>query len=221
VRLGEFEKLFPEQSQHVRDFFERERIRARGTYIQFVSRLYRDIDSIANYMQANRHLRQKDSEDRLTLDLLSGLRQLNYMVHHDAQTGGHVDIDVDNGRHTWIGEAKKDGSFDQGFKQLTTRYVPASGDYNHNHGGLIFYLVKRKNAIGRKKKWDATLKNLGATRTCECGSNPLAMYSEHVLEGPGIPFTIRSMFISLYHSPKDTSGLSKAAGRSRSAKAIR
>lgn len=198
----------------VQGVFKRIWIKKSGTYLDFVQQLYVDIDRSIHEMQATRQLRQLDPEDRLTADLLFSLREKGYTATHDNQRGGHIDLDVslpDTG-FAWMGEAKKDGNFRQGFLQLTTRYVTPSGNLAHNHGGLILYLVRGANAAGRLRAWSAALKRKhAAKRFATCEKNPLAVYSEHTLRGPGTPYIIRSMCVSLHHEPLDTSGLNTAA----------
>ncbi len=111
------------------------------------------------------------------------------------------------GEFSWIGEAKKDGNFHEGFLQLTTRYVPASGNFAHNQGGLIFYLVAAPNARGKITTWRDDLTSKG--NTCvDCARSPLAFYSDHRRE---TDFKVRTMGVALYHKPKDKSARNSAA----------
>ena len=107
----------------------REWISEEGTYQDFVSQLYTDLDESIYALQATPELRQKDGEDRISQDILVGLNQKGYQATHDTKTGGHVDLSIRLGDHSWIGEAKKDGNFKEGFLQLATRYVQASGNW--------------------------------------------------------------------------------------------
>lgn len=195
----------------------REWIIEEGTYQDFVAQLYIDLDESIYALQATRDLRQKDSEDRLTQDVLIGLSQKGYQATHDTKTGGHVDLSIRLGDHSWIGEAKKDGNFQEGFLQLATRYVQASGNFSHDQGGLLFYLVQTDDARGKLNRWRAKLTAEG--HTCEdCKKNKLAFYSTHKLEGSGTDFTIRTMAVSLYHQPKDKSARSSAAKKAAKTK---
>lgn len=189
----------------------RDRIATQGEYKDFVSFLYKDLDRGIYALQAGRELLQEDSEDRLTADLMRQMRQLGYRASHDSKTGGHVDLAIELGQFSWIGEAKKDGNFKEGLLQLTTRYVPASGDYSHNAGGLLFYLVATKDALGKIESWMEELKE---NSVCEkCSANPFAFFSEHKLEGPGTMFRVRTMGVSLYHKPEDKAARAKEARR--------
>lgn len=211
------------RKKHVQAALRRARLSEEGTYSEFAKQLYEDIDSLIYDMQAGREIRQKDTEDRLTDDILRGLGRLGYTAIHDGKTGGHVDFSVYLGDHSWIGEAKKDGDFREGLLQLTTRYVPASGNYSHNEGGLVVYLIGTGDARGALDRWKSALEADGLNCT-DCGSNALAIFSDHKLAGPGTNFKVRTMAVALFHSPIDRSGREtaerqKAANQQRQAPA--
>lgn len=188
----------------------RVKISEEGTYDEFIEQLYDDIDQVIYRMQAGPELRQDDSEDRLSAEIIDGLSYHGYTAVADGKTGGHVDISVKMGDFSWIGEAKKDGNFHEGLLQLTTRYVPASGNYSHNHGGLIFYLVKIQNARGKLDTWRDELTSMG--HTCvDCKRNALAFYSDHKFESSGTTFIVRTMGVAMHHQPKDKSARISAA----------
>lgn len=195
----------------------REHIGEEGTYEEFIEQLYRDIDAEVYALQASREMRQEDSEDRITLDILGGLNRHGYQATHDSKTGGHVDLSIRLGDHSWIGEAKKDGNFHEGYLQLTSRYVQASGNYAHNQGGLLLYLVKTADASGALKRWGAKLATDGAS-CVQCTKNILAFYSSHKLEGSGTNLMIRSMAVALYHRPLDKSARNSAKSKSSAVK---
>jgi hypothetical protein len=193
------------KKKYVQAALRRARLSEEGTYSEFAKQLYEDIDNLIFDMQAGREIRQKDTEDRLTDDILRGLRRVGYTAIHDGKTGGHVDFSVFLGDHSWIGEAKKDGDFREGLLQLTTRYVPASGNYSHNEGGLVVYLIETCDARGALDRWKAALEADGHTCT-DCGDNTLAIFSDHKLAGSGTTFKVRTMAVALFHSPTDRSG---------------
>lgn len=184
----------------------------RGKYIDFIDQLYVDLDSCINGLRTIVEQVQDDGEDRLTADLILQLRQQGYSAHHDAKAGGHVDLSVASGPHTWIGEAKLNWKIDEGMKQLTTRYVAASGDPNHDHGGLLFYLTKSADAKATLDKWRKQLES-ESTPCRDCPTNRLAFYSTIKLPGTGLPYQVRSMAVSLYFKPQDASGKATATRR--------
>ena len=185
-------------------------ISEKGEYEDFVDQLYEDIDQLIYRMQSGPELRQKDSEDRLSSEVLGGLSIYGYDAVADGKTGGHVDLSVKMGEFSWIGEAKKDGNFDEGLLQLMTRYRPASGNFSHNQGGLIFYMVATPDALGKLNAWVTQLfSNQYAPASCR--RNRLACYSDHTVEASGTNFKIRTMGVALYHKPKDKSARISAA----------
>lgn len=208
ISVSDFSKLMPDR--FLRAAINRSRLRSSGTYPEFIEQLYLDIDDQLYDMQAGRELRQKDSEDRLSADIVCGLRRHGYTAVGDAKHGGHIDVSVELGEFTWIGEAKKDGNFREGFLQLMTRYVPASGNYSHNQGGLIFYFVNTPDAKGKLDSWRGELTQNGSVCS-DCSKNVLAFYSDHTLQGPGTAFKVRTMGVSIFHEPKDKSARISAA----------
>lgn len=197
------------KKKYVQAALRRARLSEEGTYSEFTTQLYEDIDSLIYDMQAGREIRQNDTEDRLTDDILRGLRRIGYIAVHDGKTGGHVDFSVFLGDHSWIAEAKKDGDFKEGLLQLTTRYVAASGNYSHNEGGLVVYLIETRNARGALDRWKATLEADGLA-CMDCSNNVLAVVSDHKLPGSGTTFKVRTMAVALFHSPTDRSGRATA-----------
>lgn len=208
ISLQDFERYSSKRA--VQASLRRAKISDEGTYEEFVGQLYDDIDQLIYRMQGGPELRQTDSEDRLSAEVLGGLSILGYDAVADGKTGGHVDLSVKMGEFSWIGEAKKDGNFHEGFLQLTTRYVPASGNFAHNQGGLIFYLVATPNARGKLTNWRDDLTSNGYT-CVDCTRNPLAFYSDHKIESSGTDFKVRTMGVALYHQPKDKSARNSAA----------
>lgn len=209
-RLAYFESLtFP---RSVEESIRRDFALKSDSYPRFMEQLYSDLDRAIQWLQQGPELRQNDTEVRLSAEILGQLRMVGYAATAETISGGHVDMSVSFGAHSWIGEAKKDSKFEEGLKQLTTRYRPASGNFSHNEGGLIFYLVKHDNALGRLNAWRERLERRGSTCTA-CTCNTLAFYSEHKLGGSGTSFKIRSMAVVLFHQPEDRSARTSAKQR--------
>ncbi|MBI3728694.1 MAG: hypothetical protein HY254_10250 [Burkholderiales bacterium] len=187
-------------------------------YDSFIKLLYKDLDGLINQFQANPQNRNKKNEDGLTEEFVTNLCTAGYTASHDTSSGGHVDITVRIGVHSWIGEAKKDSKFDEGFKQLCTRYRPASGNFEHNHAGMLLYLCKGPNILKRKKAWEKKLKTLDfeSISTYDCKENLNHFYSSHVHDVTGREFIVRHMPVALQFTPTDAS-----ARRSKTAQSVK
>ena len=89
-------------SRHdVQASLRRAKISDEGTYEEFVRQLYDDIDQLIYRMQSGPELRQNDSEDRLSAEVLGGLSIFGYEAFADGKTGGHVDLSVKMGKFSW------------------------------------------------------------------------------------------------------------------------
>jgi hypothetical protein len=175
------------------------------TYKEFIDVLYTDIDNIIYRIQDNAELRQNDSEDRLTIDIVNQLNCLGYDASHETKIGGHVDILVKKNQFKWIGEAKIHGAYDylwKGFLQLSTRYSVA--DSNQKDGGIIIY-IRQKDANLIINKWKSHLvsKNLPDYSCDTCKNREMSFFSIHKHESSGLPFRIRHLPVILYFNPQD------------------
>ncbi len=178
-------------------------------YEKFIQVLYEDIDKIIGLLQENPELLQHDTEDRLTLSIVSNLRCLGYNASHEPKIGGHVDIAVKKSNFMWIGEAKIHHDYEylwQGFQQLVTRY--STGDNNQNDGGLLIY-IKTQNTKQVIQKWQEhlTSKNLPNYSIQPCEVRNLCFFSIHTHQRSGCDFKVRHMPVILYFNPQDKSGL--------------
>jgi hypothetical protein len=201
-RLQELEGLIPELAGFP------SRVLAE-TYDKFIQVLYKDIDKIIYQLQENSELLQSDTEDRLTLSILHGLRCMGYSASHEQKIGGHVDLAVKKGNFTWIGEAKIHSDYEylwQGFQQLTTRY--STGDDNQSDGGLLIY-IRTRNAKQVVQKWQEhlTTKSLPGYSIQPCKIRNLGFFSIHTHQRSGCDFKVRHMPVILYFNPQDKSGL--------------
>lgn len=221
--VKQFAALFPADDELPR-MLRRKAVSRSGEYRQFVDILYDDIDVCLREFQKSPELRQKDSEDRLTEELNVQLRRLGYDATHDTSAGGHVDITVKLGTLSWIGEAKKDQKFIEGFRQLTTRYRPASGNPDHNAFGLILYLVKDGARVKDKlKAWRMKMQKEGLEqyKDWDCPRNSFAFYSAHIADWSGMPVFIRHMMVGMHHDPQDASARATKARAAAKAKPMR
>lgn len=183
------------------------------SFESFVDALYDDLDAAIQGLEQNPKERQRDTEDRLTLEIINILKQLGYIAEHDAQSGGHVDITVSHCLKdwSWLGEAKhydSVGDLRQGFNQLCTRY--ANGAPGRDHGGLIAYL-KRPNAKRCMELWSEELgqMNLRSLQIKDCARRKhLAFISAHEHNGSGLPYKVRHVCVLLHFDPQDGRGKS-------------
>jgi hypothetical protein len=176
------------------------------TYEEFVSVLYKDIDAIVADVEENPELRQKHSEDSLTIEIKGNLKHMGYNASHETKIGGHADLVVKKQNWLWIGEAKIHSSYDylfKGFQQLTTRY--STGSYNDCQGGMLIY-IKIGNVEQIMKKWEEHLKGkeeVTGLETSQCTVNPISFYSTHHHQRTNLLFKVRHIPFNLYFSPED------------------
>lgn len=231
IGAGKFANLLGGNGVAAR-YQQREAMSRSKNYVGFVQLLYADLDDIINTFQANPQKRNQDGEDRITEELVSNLGTAGYDASHDTASGGHVDLTVKLGRHSWIGEAKKDAKFDEGFKQLSDRYRPASGNFHHNHGGMLLYYCKGADVTTQLDRWrkklpTVTYKNgikFKKLETIDCPTSEFSFFSRHMHNVTGKYFIVRHMAVGLQFEPSDASGRNvraKAAKRISKAKTIK
>jgi len=168
----------------------------------FAKRLYQELDDIIKSLEETAHLRDNDSEDKLTSDIVLLLRQTGYEASHDKDTRGHVDMRVEKNSFIWIGEAKIHRSYDwllEGLKQLLTRYSTGKED----GFGLLIY-IRNANAKAVMEEWRKRLEkgnecNLKETND---GLEKLTFWSLHQHEGSGLDISTKHIGVSLYYNPK-------------------
>ena len=161
------------------------------------------IDHIAQDFARTPKERQGRSEDSLTTDLVSSLRNMGFQAAHDTTVGGHCDIVIEGrGNFLWLGEAKTHSSYDwlvQGFNQLDGRYATASR--HQDHGGIVIYCYH-----GRVDKimdeWAIRLKQARPEVEVSRGAEDAEVFtSSHVHERTGRPYHVRHVAISLQWAP--------------------
>ncbi|MBC3931498.1 hypothetical protein [Undibacterium curvum] len=188
---------------------ERLNIYISQDYEEFIRILYDDLDGLINQFQANPQYRYEKSEDQITAEFVCNLCTAGYDANHDQSSGGHVDLIVKIGRLTWIGEAKKDQKFDEGFRQLCTRYRPAGGNFDHVHAGMLLYCCSGSNILKQKENWENKLKTLAPEfeeiTTKPCPKNMNMFYSKHIHDVTGRQFLVRHMPVALQFRPTDAS----------------
>jgi len=197
---------------------ERNAVAGQAAYEPFVKLLYTDLNDLINHMQANPQRRHELGEDSLTDEIIMGLSVAGYDASHDTSAGGHVDVTVKLGPHSWIGEAKKDQKFSDGYRQLVTRYRPASGNFEHNHGGMLLYCTTQTDLLTLRQRWkdkfkedfDEVYKPLDIV---DCDTSRYAFVSSHKHPVSGSDWIVRHMLVGLQFKPEDASARSSAKRR--------
>lgn len=161
------------------------------------------IDHILQEFSRTPKERQGRSEDGLSIDLITSLKNLGFQASHDTTTGGHCDIVID-GRFDflWLGEAKTHSGYDwllQGFNQLDSRYATANKD--QDRGGLIIYnFGERSDRV--MNKWEDHLRANRKDVTIEKrNSDDLEMRTRHTHARTGREYHVRHSIVSLYWKP--------------------
>lgn len=194
------------------------------TYGEFVSTLLLDVDDGIAQLETNPELRQKDSEDRLTIDLVNHLRTKSYNATHESKQGGKIDLLVENidKGFIWRCEAKIHSSYEylfEGFQQLCTRYN--RGTPKSNHGGFISY-VRVADCARVMRTWQSKLPEfLGAPIEivpCPSDRRDLSFISTHTAVDSGLPYTVRHMGVALHFDPQDRSAKKSRAKKTASKK---
>lgn len=184
-------------------------------YLPFVNLLYEDLNDLIHHLQANPQRRHRLSEDSLTEEIITGLSVAGYNAAHDRSAGGHVDITIHLGPHTWIGEAKKDSKFSDGYRQLISRYRPASGNFEHNHGGMILYHTQKADLVTRRENWIRQFKKdfsetYNSLKVEDCAISRFAFISKHKHPVSGLEYVVRHMLVGLQFFPMDASARASA-----------
>lgn len=187
----------------------------------FVESVETDLECIFRELESGAKVREKDGEDRLTAEVIQGMRLLGYDATHDENYNGHSDIVVKWKQNvfTWLGEAKVHNGYDylwDGFLQLSTRY--SSGSSSCDCGGMIVY-IRNFDAASVMKSWNNELNG----RTFDDGtgvksrldsSNPLRLRSSHQHKRSGMAYRVRHFGIVLSVGPEDKSARISRAKKS-------
>jgi hypothetical protein len=168
----------------------------------FLDRLYQEISSIVRYIEQTAQYRQKDTEDRTTIEIVGMLRQAGYDASHDKDHRGHPDFCVESMDFLWLGEAKIHKSYNwllDGLKQLHTRYSTGREDGS----GILIYIY----GMNAKAVMDEWRERLEARNECNLkqtnnGQEKLTFWSLHQHTGSGLDLQTKHIGISLYYNPE-------------------
>jgi hypothetical protein len=168
----------------------------------FLDRLYQEISSIVRYIEQTAQYRQKDTEDRTTIEIVGMLRQSGYDASHDKDHRGHPDFCVESLDYIWLGEAKIHRDYDwliDGLKQLHKRYSTGLEDGS----GILIYIY----GMNAKAVMDEWRERLEARNECNLkqtndGQEKLTFWSLHQHTGSGLDLQTKHIGISLYYNPE-------------------
>jgi hypothetical protein len=169
------------------------------------------IDHIAQEFARTPKERQGRSEDGLTMDVVTSLRDMGFQASHDTTVGGHCDLVIE-GRYNflWLGEAKIHKSYEwllEGFNQLDSRYATASK--HQDRGGIIIYCFG-----GRVDKimaeWAARLKKERPEVRVDHSDGERWFTSSHIHGRTGRHYRVRHVPIALQWNPPARTPLAKA-----------
>lgn len=203
----------------VLELFER---RYPSSYESFVDTVHKCMDrAIVETQRAAQYLYDAD-EDTITTFIVSHLRGQQINAEHDSDSGGHVDIFIqdEDKKYTWAAEAKIDSSLDwvQGsIPQLMDRY--ADGTVGANQGGILIY-IKNEAAATYMAQWRTYVTTkYGAKqefRDWNCSTrHPYAFFSECKYNKTAQLFRIRHIGLTLFRQASKDAADVRAAEKKR------
>jgi hypothetical protein len=203
----------------VLEFFER---RYPSSYASFVATVHACIDKATVEVQRAAQYLYGADEDTITTFIVSNLRAQQLDAEHDSDSGGHVDVFIQDAdkTFTWAAEAKIDSSAEwvQGsIPQLMDRY--ADGTVGADQGGILIY-IKNEYAATYMAQWRAYVAtkygSKAGFRAWNCHTrHPYAFFSECVYNKTGQPFRIRHIGLTLFRQASKDHASAKAAEKKR------
>lgn len=216
LSLQDYQRLYGEKA--VLEHFEK---RYPESYESFLKTVHVCIDkAVVEAQRAAQYLFDSD-EDHITTFIVSNLRGQGIDADHDSDSGGHVDIfieDVDK-KYSWAAEAKIDTDWswiEGGVGQLMDRY--ADGTIRRNQGGLLIYIKTDKGAT-RVAEWRARVKAKYSAKQgftdADCPTRgDYAFFSECIFPKTGRPFKIRHVGVLLFREASKLAADAKRAAAS-------
>jgi len=186
---------------------------ARTKYNTFIEQLYKDLDKIFSRVAFHPIHRERDNEDRTSIEIVNILRFLHYPAEHEAAYGGNCDVCINkDDEYIWLGEAKIDYNnthIMEGFRQLVDRYAT---DKIMRDGGLIIYCKNNapKDVID---SWRAYLEDKDnkskeySLNFDEVGHDYFV--TSHYHKSSKKVFTVKHMAVSLFDTASDKSARNK------------
>lgn len=190
------------------------RIQHPRSYDQFITDLYREIDTATNFMESDAADFMKQEEEVISRALVRQLKQKSFLATAETDSGGHCDITVTSAdqKYSWLCEAKRwkgPAYIKDGFDQLLKRYSKATP--GNNHGGLLIY-VQISGCADRLQSWREQLTNdassypdLSITDDAERPHFAFQSSQVHQRTGAAGPrYKVRHMAMGLYRPASDT-----------------
>lgn len=149
VMDGEYKGLLPNVAAAIQQDMAR-----FGDDSGFFDHVDEGFTTVVDLIQSTPRYRRFDCEDRTSIDIVNGLKLLNFEVHHEAYHNGNVDITVSRNEKTLLVEAKLDTSnthISEGFRQLVDRYLTEYSSKKMKVKLLVY--CKKKNATEALNSW--------------------------------------------------------------------
>ncbi|MBO9654441.1 MAG: hypothetical protein J7562_08950 [Agrobacterium tumefaciens] len=173
------------------------------THEERLALVERAIDWSVQEFVKNRHVKQKMTEDGLSIEIVGLLKAMGFDAGHDTQYGGHCDIVVEaRDDFLWIAEAKIHKSYDWllgGFEQLDRRY--STGLVGQNAGEMIIYCFGARADLvlaEYQKRLESARKDVVFDGAITGG---LFRRSKHTHMNTGNDFRVRHTIVPLYFKP--------------------
>lgn len=206
-------------NKKILDFFER---RYPSSYQSFLDTVHASMDRATVEVQRAAQYLYSADEDTITTFIVSNLRAQQLDAEHDIDSGGHVDVFIQDADKifTWAAEAKIDSSADwvQGsIPQLMDRY--ADGTVGADQGGILIY-IKNEDAANFMLQWRnhvvTKYSGIAGFRDWNCSTRqPYAFFSECVYNKTGLPFSIRHIGLTLFRQASKDDADAKASAKKR------
>ncbi|CAN7568634.1 hypothetical protein LJR129_004132 [Acidovorax sp. LjRoot129] len=204
-------------NQKILDFFER---RYPSSYQSFLDTVHACMDRATVEVQRAAQYLYSADEDTITTFIVSNLRAQQLDAEHDSDSGGHVDVFIQDAdkKFTWAAEAKIDSSADwvQGsIPQLMDRY--ADGTVGADQGGILIY-IKNEDAANYMLQWRnhvvTKYSGIAKFRDWNCSTrHPYSFFSECVYNKTGQLFGIRHIGLTLFRQASKDDADAKAAAK--------
>lgn len=213
LTLQDYQRLYGEKA--VVEHFEK---KYPQSYESFLKTVHACVDKAVVEAQRAAQYLFDVSEDHITTFIVSNLRSQLLDAEHDSDSGGHVDIFIEDAdkQYSWAAEAKIDTDWswiEGGVGQLMDRY--ADGTVGRDQGGLLIY-IKTENGATRVADWRARVMTKYSAKQgfidADCPTRgDYAFFSECVFPKTGKPFRIRHVGVLLFREASKLAAQAKSA----------